>query len=317
MKSKDILIELDGIGRRFGAVDALSALSIDVPTGSIGLLGPNGAGKSTLIKIALGLLLPSEGRLRVLGFDPTRRPLDLRSRVGYMPENDCYINGLDAVTTCRYAGELCGLPRAEATERAHAMLEFVGLGDKRYLKVAGYSTGQKQRVKLAQALVHDPELLFLDEPTNGLDPRGRDEMLALIAQLPERSECSVILSSHLLKDVERVCRDVVVLNEGRAIYSGPIDALAGAAPQDFYEVRVKDRPEVLTEALLQAGCQAQLQDDGALHIHLAADQSTALIFERALNKRIQVRHLAPKRASLEDAFLSVLTQQTNSPEAER
>ncbi len=304
MQPGEMLLELEGVHRYYGTVHALDDVTLSVGKGSIGLLGPNGAGKSTLLKVLLGLLPPSSGQARVLGHDPARTPLDLRQRVGYMPENECYIARLDAVETCTYAAQLCGLPPAEARERAHSVLEFVGLGDKRYMKVNTYSTGQKQRVKLAQALVHDPDLLLLDEPTNGLDPKGRDEMLALIRQLPPRRQCSIILSSHLLPDVEAVCDQVIVLSSGRMIHAGRI-AEMGGRDRDFFEVRVKSEPERLVEILNGAGDHAELHD-GALRVRIAPDTDADKIFRLALDAKIQIRHLARCKTSLEDAFLDVL-----------
>ncbi|MCC6747674.1 MAG: ABC transporter ATP-binding protein [Deltaproteobacteria bacterium] len=299
-----MLLELDGVNKFYGPVHALRDVSLRLAPGSIGLLGPNGAGKSTLLKILLGLLSPTGGRAQVLGCDPTGRSLDLRQRIGYMPEQDCYIAGLDAVETCSYAAQLCGLPPADAKERAHAVLEYVGLGDKRYLKVQGYSTGQKQRVKLAQALVHDPDLLLLDEPTNGLDPQGRDEMLALITQLPARRSCSIMLSSHLLPDVEEVCDQVIVIAEGQVRFSGPLAELRGT--QDgYYEVRVKADADRLRTLLDAAGCQA-LVEDGLLKVRLPPGADPDLIFRTALDAQIQVRHLARCELSLEAAFIAVL-----------
>lgn len=302
-----MLITAQQINKHFGRVQALRDVTLSVPEGSIGLLGPNGAGKSTLLKILLGLLPASSGSAQVLGFDASARALDLRQRVGYMPEQDCYVAGLDAVEMCTYAGELCGMPTKDARERAHAVLAFVGLEDKRYMKVRTYSTGQKQRVKLAQALVHDPELLLLDEPTNGLDPRGREEMLTLITQLPERRGCSIILSSHLLPDVEEVCERAVLLNEGQVVFSGSIAEMRGEQ-RDTYEVRVKARPERLSGALEQAGCKVSGQD-GALWVQLPEGSDADLIFATAMKCESQVRHLAPQQQSLEAAFIRLLEQQ--------
>src|SRR5262249_25625244 len=173
------LLEFGDVHKRYGAHHALRGLSLSVPAGTVGLLGPNGAGKSTLMKVLLGLL-PFDGNAAVLGHDVRAQPTQIRARVGYMPERDCHLVGMSAGERGGCAAGLSGLPPSEAMQRAHMVLEFVGLGDKRYQRIDGYSTGQKQRVKLAQALVHDPKLLLLDEPTNGLDPQGRDEMLALV-----------------------------------------------------------------------------------------------------------------------------------------
>lgn len=301
-----MLLDLHGVNRFFGSIQALDEVSLTFDKGSIGLLGPNGAGKSTLLKILLGLLPPSSGSVQVLGFDATARSLDLRQRIGYMPENECYVAQLDAVEMCTYAGELCGLPTAEARERAHQVLAFVGLEDKRYMKVQTYSTGQQQRVKLAQALVHDPELLLLDEPTNGLDPRGRDEMLALITQLPEKRGCSIILSSHLLPDVEAVCDQAILLNEGHLLFFGPIASMHEQQRETF-EVKVKADEGRLADGLRAAGCSVALKE-GLLMVQLPDGADTDLIFKRAQEAKIQVRHLAPVRQTLESAFVRLLEQ---------
>ena len=300
-----MLLEVQGVHKSYGRIVALRDVDLSLPRGSIGLLGPNGAGKSTLLKVLLGFLPPSQGAVEVLGFNAATRPLELRQQVGYMPEQECYVAGLDAVEMCTYAGELCGLPRAEAQQRAHAVLAYVGLEDKRYLKVQTYSTGQKQRVKLAQALVHDPELLLLDEPTNGLDPRGRNEMLALIHQLPERRGCSIILSSHLLKDVEVICDNVIVLEQGQVRFSGAIDDMHERR-RNTYEVRVKGGRRQLADRLTVAGCSVELQH-GCLLVELADDLDPDLIFRLAMEAEIQVRHLAPVRQSLESGMMRLLS----------
>ncbi len=299
-----MLLQLQGVNKHYGAVHALRDVDLTVPEGSIGLLGPNGAGKSTLLKIMLGLLPASSGTVQVLGFDAAARSLELRQRIGYMPEQDCYVSGLDAVELCTFAGQLCGLPPGEARSRAHAVLAYVGLEDKRYLKVNTYSTGQKQRVKLAQALVHDPDLLLLDEPTNGLDPRGRDEMLALIRELPEKRGCSILLSSHLLPDVEEVCSRAILLSEGHLVFSGTISEMRGQEGE-LFEVRVKAEADRLAALLGAAGCQAELHE-GALLVRLPPGQDPDLIFSQALEGGIQVRHLAACHASLETAFIKLL-----------
>ncbi|MFN7981018.1 MAG: ABC transporter ATP-binding protein [Vicinamibacterales bacterium] len=171
------VVTLDGVSVVYGTNTALNGVSAAFPAGAVGLLGPNGAGKSTMIKSLLGFVIPTQGRMRVLGIDVAQSPLEIRSRIGYMPENDAHIPGMNAVSFVAYCAQLSGLPRADAMQRAHEMLFYVGLGEARYRNVDTYSTGMKQRIKLAQALVHDPDLLLLDEPTNGMDPKGRDEML--------------------------------------------------------------------------------------------------------------------------------------------
>ena len=222
-----------------------------------------------------------------------------------MPENESYLPGMNAVELCAYAGELSGLPRAAAMERAHAALFYAGLEDKRYLKVDGYSTGMKQRVKLAQALVHDPDLLFLDEPTSGLDPAGREEMLALIADLPARRGLAVILSTHLLPDVERVCDQVVVMHRGQIQFSGSVDALRGGADLLRYDVRVKSGEDRLAAGLTRAGLAVETTHDGLI-VTLPAGADTDPILVAAIAAEVQIRHLAPVRASLESAFMKAV-----------
>src|SRR5262249_50857797 len=189
----DAAVSLDHVTVTYGTNRALRDVSAVFPKGAVGLLGPNGAGKSTLLKSLLGFVPPVSGKLSVLGLDVAARPLDVRARLGYMPENDGHIPGMNAVTFVAYCGQLSGLPKAGAMERAPEVLYYVGLGEARYRNVETYSTGMKQRIKLAQALVHDPDLLFLDEPTNGMDPKGRDEMLSLVHDLAHNKGISLIL----------------------------------------------------------------------------------------------------------------------------
>jgi ABC-2 type transport system ATP-binding protein len=312
----DVLLDFSDVHKRYGAHHALRGLSLSVPSGTVGLLGPNGAGKSTLMKVLLGLL-PFEGSAAVLGHDVRTHPAQIRARVGYMPERDCHLVGMSAVELCGYAAELSGLPPSEAMQRAHMVLEFVGLGDKRYQRIDGYSTGQKQRVKLAQALVHDPKLLLLDEPTNGLDPQGRDEMLALVKSLPARTGCSIVLSSHLLHDVEKVCERAILLHEGKIVYSGTIEALRKEGQKDVYELRVKDGEDRLQKALEQKGL--RVEREGLMlvvHVHNNVLQAhnindahpTELLFTVAAAEGLQVRHLSPRKLTLENAFVRVVNE---------
>src|SRR6476646_7931344 len=232
------VVALDGVTVAYGANRALRNVTSSSAAGAVGLLGPNGAGKSTMIKALLGFIVPENGRMRVLGYDVAESPLEIRARVGYMPESDAHIPGMNAVSFVAYCGELAGLPRVDAMQRAHEVLFYVGLGEARYRNVETYSTGMKQRIKLAQALVHDPDLLFLDEPTNGMDPKGRDEMLELIRDLARNKGVDLILSSHLLADVDYTCEHVIVLNKGTVAMAGAIDQLKGPSGRMF-EVRVK------------------------------------------------------------------------------
>src|SRR5256712_13495094 len=199
------VVTLDHVTVAYGRSQVLQDVTASFAAGAVGLLGPNGAGKSTMLKALLGFVVPNRGRMRVLGHDVATAALEIRARVGYMPETDAHIPGMNAVSFVAYCGELAGLPRVDAMQRAHEVLFYVGLGEARYRNVETYSTGMKQRIKLAQALVHDPDLLFLDEPTNGMDPRGRDEMLELVRDLAHNKGVNLIVSSHLLPDVEYTC----------------------------------------------------------------------------------------------------------------
>ena len=194
-----MLIEIKNVSLFFGTNAALDNLSLEVQGGAVGLLGPNGAGKSTLLKTLLGFVKPNQGTATVFGLDVQMNPLEIRKQVGYMPEDECLIPGMNAVQLVSYAGELCGMPRRDALQRHMKVLYYVGLDEERYRTVDGYSTGMKQRVKLAQALVHDPKLLLLDEPTNGMDTSGREEMLELVKDIATDKNINVILSSHLLR----------------------------------------------------------------------------------------------------------------------
>jgi ABC-2 type transport system ATP-binding protein len=294
-------VELDRVGVRYGKQWALREVTASLPGGAVGLLGPTGAGKSTLLKSLLGFVTPDEGTMRVLGLDVRTSPLAIRSRIGYMPESDSHIPGMNAVTFVAYCGELSGLPRADAMQRAHEVLYYVGLGEARYRNVETYSTGMKQRIKLAQALVHDPDLLFLDEPTNGMDPRGRDEMLELVRDIAHNKGLHLILSSHLLPDVEQTCDHVVVLDHGRVATEGPIAALKGRATRIF-EMRVKGEGDAFMTALQAAGVTAHADDEGMMRVFMPDDREARWLFQLASQHGLQVRHLRASVPTLEDVF---------------
>src|SRR3954470_10657954 len=216
------LIGARELTKRYPGVVALDSLTVDLEPGIIGFVGANGAGKSTFIRILLGLLPPTSGSVTVLGMDVTQQRMAVRKLVGYMPEHDCLpvdVSGTDLVT---HLGQISGLPLAAARERAAEMLRHVGLYEERYRLIGSYSTGMKQRVKLAQALVHDPKLLLLDEPTNGLDPEGREEMLELVLRTGREFGIAVLVTSHLLGEIERVCEHLIAIDAGRLHYAGPV-----------------------------------------------------------------------------------------------
>ncbi|GIM82199.1 ABC transporter ATP-binding protein [Salinispora arenicola] len=253
-----------------GGVTALADLTVAVEPGIIGLVGANGAGKSTLIKILLGLLPPTDGRVRVLGLDPTTQSDQVRARVGYMPEHEALPPDLSAAELVTHLGRMSGLPRTVARERASEALRHVGLYEERYRSVGGYSTGMKQRVKLAQALVHDPDLLLLDEPTNGLDPAGRDAMLALIHRIGTEFGISVLVCSHLLGEVERICDTLVAIDGGRLLRADRIDAMTSAT--DVLAVEVSEGTEDLAARL--AALRLPVRRDGRLLLVELADDGT-------------------------------------------
>jgi len=295
------VVSLDRVSVSYGRHHALRDVTTEFPAGAVGLLGPNGAGKSTLIKILLGLLPPAAGRVRVLDQDVAQAPLAVRARVGYMPENESHIPGMNAVTFVAYCAELAGLPRASAMQRAHEVLFYVGLGEARYRNVETYSTGMKQRIKLAQALVHDPDLLLLDEPTNGMDPGGRDEMLTLVRDIVARRGIAVIVSSHLLPDVESTCGHVVVLDRGAVVAQGPIAALKGKSGRVF-ELRVKGDEHRFAEVLRERGIECHGDEDEVMRVFVPGDHGSQLLFQLAAQHGMQVRHLRPSTPTLEDVF---------------
>src|SRR6187455_2758964 len=295
------VVELQRVTVRYGARTALQAVSAVFPPGAVGLLGPNGAGKSTMIRALLGFVPPTEGQLTVLGLDVAKSPLAVRGRIGYMPENDAHIPGMNAVSFVAYCAELSGLPRANAMQRAHEVLFYVGLGEARYRNLETYSTGMKQRIKLAQALVHDPDLLFLDEPTNGMDPKGREEMLTLIADIARNKGINVILSSHLLPDVEHTCEHVIVLDKGAVATQGRIDGLKGTGGS-VVELRVKGEAAPFLAALAGAGFKVTDNDDDIMRVFVPEGHDPQAIFPLAAAHRIQVRHFRASVETLEDVF---------------
>jgi ABC-2 type transport system ATP-binding protein len=303
-------VVLDKVTVVYGRNAALRDVSAVFPKGAVGLLGPNGAGKSTMLKSLLGFIPPRSGRLQVLGLNVADRPLEVRARLGYMPESDGHIPGMNAVTFVAYCGQLSGLPKSDAMQRAHEVLYYVGLGEARYRNLETYSTGMKQRIKLAQALVHDPDLLFLDEPTNGMDPKGRDEMLELIRDLAHNKGVNLILSSHLLPDVEYTCDHVVVLDKGAVATFGSIDQLKGPAGRVF-EVRVKGEMPPFVAALEAAGLRCHETEEDIMRVFVPGGAATPgadqrRICELAQTVGVQVRHLRASLPTLEDVFAKAI-----------
>ena len=305
MSEPEPVADLEHVSVRYGAQDALRDVEARFPPGAVGLLGPNGAGKSTMLKALLGFVKPTAGRMRVLGLDVASSPLQIRARLGYMPESDGHIPGMNAVSFVGYCGQLAGLPRSDAMQRAHEVLHYVGLGEARYRNIETYSTGMKQRIKLAQALVHDPDLLFLDEPTNGMDPKGREEILDLVVDLATRKRVNLILSSHLLPDVEATCDRVVVMHRGAIVTQGSIAELKERRRQVF-EVRIKGDVETFTRALEAEGAECHGADEDVMRVFLTDDHGPRDLFGVAARHQIQVRHLRLSVPTLEDVFAEAI-----------
>jgi ABC-2 type transport system ATP-binding protein len=299
-----MLIELNHITKTYGKVVALEDLSVTLPVGATGLLGPNGAGKTTMIRTLLGLIRIDSGEGRVLGRDIRRERLAIRQVVGLVPEDECLFPGLIGVEFVAYAGELVGMQSRDALRRAHEVLDYVSLGEARYRRVESYSSGMKQRLKIAAALVHDPQLLILDEPTNGMDPAGRDDVLELTHDLAHNKGMSLLFSSHLLPDVEAVCDHVMVLGRGRLLACDRIDVLKERHELQF-ELRVKGDQASFARDLATRGITAEPGDDHLL-VSLPASATGQIVWQAALETGEQIRSLRPRRSTLEEVFLKAL-----------
>jgi ABC-2 type transport system ATP-binding protein len=294
------LIATQSLTKKYNArVTALDDLTVMVEPGVIGLVGANGAGKSTLIKILLGLLPPTSGQARVFDLDPTTESERVRARVGYMPEHDCLPPDLSAAEFVTHLGRISGLPRTAARERASESLRHVGLYEERYRQIGGYSTGMKQRVKLAQALVHDPDLLLLDEPTNGLDPAGRDAMLGLIHRIGNEFGISVVVCSHLLGEVERICDSLVAIDGGRLLRSAQLSAMTTAT--DVLAVEVDEGTEELAARLVAVGL-APRRDGRLLLVPLASDETYDLILAAVAELDLPLHRLDQRRHHVAELF---------------
>jgi ABC-2 type transport system ATP-binding protein len=302
----EVLFQLENVTKTYGRVTALNQLTLSAPPGAIGLLGPNGSGKTTMIRALLGLIALDSGCGSVLDMDIRSRQLDIRRAVGFAPENECLFPHVTGVGFVAYAGELVGMRPGDALQRSHEVLDYVGLSEARYRKVESYSTGMKQRLKLASAIVHDPKLLVLDEPTNGMDPAGRQEVLDLSRDLAHNKGMSLLFSSHLLPDVEFVCDHVIVLGAGRLLAEGKIQELKQVHCQSF-EVRTKGELRPFAERLSAAGC-AVAQRDDTIVVGLAEGQSPRLVWETAAGAGEQIRFFRPQRSTLEEVFLDAVEQ---------
>jgi len=296
---------------RYGQIVALDHFSVAIPRGIVGLLGPNGAGKSTFIKAVLGLVQPQSETITVSGLDSRTNTLEIRDRVGYMPEHDCLIDDMPGVELVSYMGRLSGMTKGDSIPRSHEVLDFVGIGEERYRPVGSYSTGMKQKVKLAQAIVHDPDILFLDEPTNGMDPNGREEMLDLIGRIAA-SDKSVLVSSHILHDVEKVCKEAIIVNNGKIVVKGTLESLLSQG-SGRKSIKVKGTPEKLrafTEALGRERQIISVTDHfGLATVVFANSGGSWPVLELAHAMGVQVRSYLPDRITLEDVFIKAVTEE--------
>jgi ABC-2 type transport system ATP-binding protein len=299
----DYIVETSKLNKRFGQVHALRDLDVRIQPGATGLLGPNGAGKSTLLKVLLGLIPKTSGGTRVLGMDSNTHGLQIRLRIGFMPENDCFPEAINAVTFLSYLGRLSGLSRNDAMQRAHEALYYVRIEDERYRLIKTYSTGMKQKMKLAQALIHDPQLIFLDEPTTGLDPAGREEMLDLIKGIVKDEHKSVVISSHILSDIENICDKICILNYGELVEQGDLETLLKVTNPDIV-VKIGGDPEPFLAELAGLGHKGTLLKN---RISIPnGDGVTDDVLKAAARSGVQLRNLSTGTRNLEDLFVELL-----------
>ncbi len=302
-----MFVTLENLTIRYGSITAVDQASAEFPPGAVGLLGRNGAGKSSILRALLGLVLPHAGEMKILDFSPSDFE-ESRRHIGYMSEKDGYIAGLNGFEMVALAGEITGLPRRDAARRAHEVLYLVGLEEQRYREIAGYSAGMRQKVKLGTALVHDPDILFLDEPTNGLDPKGRKEMLGLIDFLAKDLGKSIILSSHILADVERVCHSVVLLEKGRVVAAGPLSELTRHEVRVFV-VDIAGATTSPIEAFERHGAlNIELSGSDRYRVTLPEDVGVSSLFAAAVDCGAMVHRLVEHKRSLEDVFLGAVKE---------
>jgi ABC-2 type transport system ATP-binding protein len=298
------VIELQGLSVRFGSREILKNLVCSLRGRAIGLLGPNGAGKSTLINTLLGFYKPSFGSARVLGHDIRTDTRRIRSLVGYMPENDAFISKMSAVSFVQMMAELSGLPTEAALERAHEALFCVGLAEARYRELGTYSLGMKQLAKLAQAIAHGPKLLILDEPTNGLDPSARQRMIRMIGDIRDSKQLQIVLCSHLLRDVEDTCEEVLILNQGRIAHYSNLEE-ERKANKRFLELELYGANGDFTEAVEKLGCECATTTN-RLKMILADGVEIRDIYRIAAERDVRIRRLNFRRDTLEDIFLKAM-----------
>ncbi|MDE0420540.1 MAG: ABC transporter ATP-binding protein [Gammaproteobacteria bacterium] len=305
--TREVWAEFTGLSVRLGGRVVLNDLNATLQGRCIGLLGPNGAGKTTLLNTLLGFFKPSNGQARIFGRDVVRDAAGVRQLIGYMPERDSFVGGMTGVRFVRMMAELSGLPRDDALDRAHEAFFHVGLGEARYRKVETYSQGMKQLAKLAQAIAHGPRLLFLDEPTNGLDPPARSRMLQLVRGIRDTGETRLIVSSHLLRDVEECCDEVLILKDGRIASVCDLES-ERRSNRKFLFLQVKGDLERFVEGLVALGCEVGMPNRRRLRAVLPGHVEIADLYALAAELSVQIRQLDHKRDSLEDIFLRAMDE---------
>jgi ABC-2 type transport system ATP-binding protein len=298
------VIELENLEVKLGNRTILDRLNGSLTGLCIGLLGPNGSGKSTLINTLLGFYPPSAGTARIFGSDIRGKISQLRSMIGYMPESDAFIAEISGIRFVRYMAEISGLPAREAMERAHEAFFYVGLGEVRYRKIGTYSLGMKQLVKLAQALVHGPKLLLLDEPTNGLDPEARQRMLQLVREIRDTGKVHIVISSHLLHDIEECCDQVLILKDGRVAALCNLEE-ERKANLKFLELEISQE-NGFVEAISRLGCECATFAGGRLKIVLPENIAVRQLYQLAQEHTVQIRRMNYRRDSLEDIFFKAM-----------
>ena len=300
----EAVIETKDFSKTFGSQKALDSVTVKVSAGAVGLLGPNGAGKSTFMKCLLQLIPYTSGSARLLGKEVGREGREIRRRVGYNPEQDCHVPGMAGCEYVTYCAQLCGIPFQAARQRAHEMLDFVGMGQERYRKIDTYSTGMKQRLKLAQAIVHDPEIVFLDEPTNGLDPKGQAQILDLVQSLWTVHGISVVLSSHLLHDVDRICEQIIIIARGKVLVHDSLAHLK-ARRKGAAEVAVDSRADDLRQAFQKQGWPAEVLLNGRVKVEHGSQDLTPLMKLMA-KMGVSPLEVIPSPNALEEMFVQAL-----------
>lgn len=299
------VIQLEDLHVKIGKREILRGLNLELRGLTVGLLGPNGAGKSTLINTLLGFWKPTSGTARVFGYDVRTQAREVRGLIGYMPENDCYIANMTAISYVRMAAELSGLPPGAALERAHESLFYVGLGEARYRKLGAFSLGMKQMAKLAQAIVHGPKLVILDEPTNGLDPQARIRMIKLICEMRALGTMNIVICSHLLRDIEETCEEAVILKAGQVVHYSNLEE-ERASNRRFVEIETEGDDGTFADAIERLGCACSVSSPGRIKTVLSEGIEIRDLYRLAADRDIQLRRLNYRRDSLEDIFLKAM-----------